>query len=420
MKPRHQHTSGVRRVKTFVFSFGISLLLIALNGCQIVKVSQLLRGGQVQEGPFYVTVPFEFRAGLPIVQVEVNGLMGNFLFDTGAPNIISREFAERLNLKDKAKVGVNDSGGNRQSRQSVVEIDSIKIGGVGFTNMAAVVQDLQSSDIFKCLGFDGIIGANLMRQAYWKIDYTAQTIVFSSQLADFEMDSTYLAISFAPKRTGTPMVAIEVNGIPLSSITFDTGSNKGFSLPLRYLRNYQDSLQIETTWELGSNSFGVGGIEQTDTIFHAAIDSLLFGGHHLTQTIVTFDKNSNTIGNEFLQHYDVVFDWNSQKIYLRKVSTYDNNALVTHGFGIILVNGGLQVSSIYHGTEAEGQLQVGDRVLRIDEYDFDTAPDGLICDLVKTRAIKFRERESIDITVQRGEETLAYTLKRVNLLPANP
>jgi len=395
------------------------MFLLLLNGCQAIKINKLMRSGEVDHDQFNITIPFELRAGVPMVQAEVNGMKGWFLFDSGAPNVISAEFAAKLKLKQKASAGVRDSGGNFKSSQTYVNLEDINIGGVHFRNTGAIVQDLRSSDIFKCLDFDGIIGANLMRQAVWKLDYAKNTISFSDDIANMKPDSSYQAVPFSTLLSGTPVVTLELSGIPVPGLLFDTGSNKSFSLPLRSLRQLKDSLPAETTWELGATSYGVGGKGLADTIFYTTVDTLQLGGHRLTQIVVAFDEHAYTIGNEFFQHYDVILDWNSRKIYLREVTAYANDALVTHGFGVDLVEGGLQVGSIYHGSQAEGQLQIGDQILQIDEFRFDPEPDGLICELVNSREIKLRDRESIDIKVKRGEETLDFNLDQLQLLPIN-
>jgi hypothetical protein len=79
------------------------LLLSLLAGCQSSKIYKLMQEGSVEQEQFYASVPFEFRAGIPVMQVEVNGEKGWFLFDTGAPNVISKKFAARLNLQAEAK-----------------------------------------------------------------------------------------------------------------------------------------------------------------------------------------------------------------------------------------------------------------------------------------------------------------------------
>jgi hypothetical protein len=375
-----------------------------------------MQEGSVEQEQFNATVPFEFRAGIPVMQVEVNGEKGWFLFDTGAPNVISKEFAARLNLQAEAKGRINDSGGNSTTGNDYISLDKFTIGGVSFLNTGGVVQDLRASDIFKCLNIDGIIGANLMRQAFWKLDYTKETISLSSHINDFALDSTYMSMPFDVKFTGTPIVDIELAELTVKKMIFDTGSNGHFSMPLVSLKALQDTIEVKTTWELGATSYGVGGKALSDTIFYAVIDTMHLGEISVPNNVVAFAEHSDNFGNEFFKNYDVILDWDSRQIYMREVSPYDNSVLETHGFGVNLTGGQMLVGSIFAGSSADGKLEIDDQIIRIDEYLFDPAPEGLICELVNSREIKFRERDSIQTTVKRGEETITFELERMKLL----
>lgn len=399
-------------------SKGLLLLVFFLTGCSS-KVYTLMQDGSVEQEQFNVTVPFEFRAGLSFINVKVNGEEAWFLFDTGAPNIISEKLAEKLKLETKTKGGVRDSGGNRSKGNAFVQIEDIDIGGIHFKNTGAVIQNLRSSDIFKCLEIDGIIGANLMRQAFWKLDYESQTISLSSELKDFGIDSTYTVLPFDVKMTGTPIVDITFNGVTAKKMVFDTGSNKEFSLPLSYLREAQKQDTIATVWELGATSYGVGGKALSDTTFYAIIDSMELGDLVVPTSVVAFDAHSDNFGNAFFEHYDVVLDWENRKIYLRSITPYENSALSSHGYGVELINRRLEVGSIYNGSAADGKLEIGDHILQIDEYDFSGDAAELICDLVKSREIKLSERETIEIKLRRGQDTLNFQLDQIQLLPIN-
>jgi len=67
----------------------IIMFLILLTSCNSLKQLQLMKSGKTEQNEFFTTIPFEFRAGLPILEIKVNGIKSSFLFDTGAPNVIS-------------------------------------------------------------------------------------------------------------------------------------------------------------------------------------------------------------------------------------------------------------------------------------------------------------------------------------------
>ena len=82
----------------------ILLSAIAVSGCGALKVAKLLKQGDVEQPSFTAEIPFEMRMGLVVVKVNINGKDYDFLVDTGAPNLVTKELAAELKLKSKAEV----------------------------------------------------------------------------------------------------------------------------------------------------------------------------------------------------------------------------------------------------------------------------------------------------------------------------
>jgi len=395
----------------------ILFLTIALASCTHSKTFKLLQEGSVHEDKFLETIPFEMRIGVPIVTATVNGKKGNFLFDTGAPNVISVDFAEQLNLNERLKNKITDSGGHIVNDQSYISIDSIQLGGVNFLSTGGVVMDLKSSRIFRCLDIDGIIGANLMRQAAWKIDYEDETISFSSHIDTFQVDSTFMAIAFIQRMQGTPMVDMTVNGVEVKKMIFDTGSNKGLSMPLRILKEIRTSTPtLQEIYAEGSSSYGVGGKDKSDTIFYAAIDSLYIGNQLMKPEVISFDENSDTFGNEILENFQVVLDWKKQMIYLKPIAQ-QGSSLDTFGFNIELIEGAVRVGSIYENSSASEFLQLGDTLSRLQDYQIDEMSEDEICELLVNRTLRFNSSNQISIVVKRSSGLETFELEKRRLLP---
>ena len=73
----------------------IALLILPLLSCSHL----ILKSGKIEMKETHIKIPFEYSLGLPIIQVSINGKSYDFLFDTGAINIISEEMASELNVK---------------------------------------------------------------------------------------------------------------------------------------------------------------------------------------------------------------------------------------------------------------------------------------------------------------------------------
>ncbi len=366
-----------------------------------------------------MTIPYEDKAGVMIIEATINGEKGSFLFDTGAPNVISEEFAEKLQLKTLAKSRVNDSGGNTTKGNANVRLDSVVIGGVLFENTGAVVQNLSSSDIFRCLDFDGIIGANLMKLAYWKLDFQKQEITFTSNLEDLELNAEYDSIPFTSKFTGTPMIDVKLNHVNVRNIVFDTGSNGHISVPTASLNVLSDSIPVERAYSLGATRYGVGGISQTDTTYFAIIDSISMGEIILEKKVVEFEPVADNIGMDFFKNYDIIMDWENDLIHMRKVQEYDYDDLTTFGFGVNLTNGQVLVGSIHHNSPSDGVLNPNDRILRIDEFDFEGKGSDLICEMIRSKSMRLEDRKVIEMVIDREGETKTIQLEKKVILSLN-
>ena len=157
-----------------------------------------MQSGRVIQKKYFATISFQYRAGLPVIQVQINNETGWFVFDTGAPNVISEEFKKKLKLKSIGEISsVTDSGGNKVENQNYVKISDINIGGINFINTESIMQNLNSSDVLSCLNIDGI-GANLMRKSFWKVN-TKQKITLTNDLGNFGITDGLEIIDFTTK-----------------------------------------------------------------------------------------------------------------------------------------------------------------------------------------------------------------------------
>lgn len=161
--------------------------------------------GEVQLQNPVEKVNLRFENNLPFVKVDINGKMYNFLFDTGAPTVISGAIYKALNLKKKYKRVIGDSDQNMQ-QQILTELPEMKVDRLVFKNVGAVVLDLNSAEL-GCLKIDGIIGANQMAKLFWKVNYSENSLEASKDLSLFDLRDYGSVIPFETKAQKTPMVS---------------------------------------------------------------------------------------------------------------------------------------------------------------------------------------------------------------------
>src|SRR3989338_4472545 len=98
-------------MKNLVF---ILLSTIAVTSCSSLKLVKLLKQCDVEQPSFTSEIPFEMRMGLVVVKVNINKKDYDFMVDTGAPNLVTKELAAELNLKPKVERRTGDSQGKKE------------------------------------------------------------------------------------------------------------------------------------------------------------------------------------------------------------------------------------------------------------------------------------------------------------------
>jgi aspartyl protease family protein len=164
----------------------ISLLLSGCSGCtksgRRLKIHKSQETNPPREERIIpgdkTTVKFNKRGGVLEIPAELNGVPMNFIFDTGASDImISSEEAENLysigKLTDDDFIGVGDftdANGNI-SQGKIINLSSVKIGNRVLKNIRASINQHQNAPL--------LFGQTaLIKFGKVSIDYNQEVIVF--------------------------------------------------------------------------------------------------------------------------------------------------------------------------------------------------------------------------------------------------
>lgn len=327
----------------------VILLLLVLIGSGCVSNKRLFQGGKPLQTNIYGEVPFDYSRNLPILEVQIKGKTYRFLFDTGAPMVISPAINDALGLKPLVKRGVKDSQGARQTLP-YTRLPEVTLGGHTFLDLVAIVADLQLAPEIRCLGIDGIVGANLMRHMVWNMDYEKGLLSFSDQEGAFRVDSTAILFPFLFKPTFTPIISVTANGVKYDNITFDTGYAGAFNLEwTRAGVLAADSLPIT----VGYHAAG---------IFGSVLDTVAYTRVSLSDSLRAIDgvplvmekSNGNSLmGSAYLAKFRVVMDWNKRVIALHPKPDRPFTSSNTFGFQPRLRNDTLIVGNVMPGSRAD-------------------------------------------------------------------
>ncbi len=92
----------------------------------------------------------------------INGMKVNVLVDTGATGVaISQKIADKLNLKSINAVRTNTANGD--SIGYMVRLESVKIGGVSASNVAAMIAPGLDGDVLLGMSFLGRMDVRLYK-----------------------------------------------------------------------------------------------------------------------------------------------------------------------------------------------------------------------------------------------------------------
>ena len=289
-------------------------LLSFLSSCSYFKNVGLLLGGEVIRENYVQTLPFTLRKDLIVVNARLNDDTAShaFIFDTGAFNSkVEYSLADKLKLEVVSQK-TNSTAQANSRRIEVARVDSLQLGETWFYNIGAGKLSYDSASASRCVAGSGIIGANLMKLAHWKIDFQNQQLYFSD--SPFEVDDQSHSLDFdRPLLSGTPEIEVNINGRRVQHVLLDVGYNGGLVLPISLADQFESP---EQQIILDHSTSGIYGTS-TDSLIVKKL-SVEVAGHQDEVPVEFSSLNKALLGNAFLRHFTLTIDYDEEKIYLAK------------------------------------------------------------------------------------------------------
>jgi len=390
----------------FVTTFGQT----AQDKAKIAKRDKYLFAVNTGSKNFVETIPFTLVNNLIFVTPQIEGVNYNFLFDTGAVTILSSKLQEKLQLKESMRNTLIDASGKEQA-EKFYTVNTLKLGAVNFNNIGAAAMDMEKMSEQFCTPIDGIIGANLMRSCYWKIDYKNKVLVFSDK--KIKPASKSYELPFEENFSGTPLVKLFFGNYNFQTL-FDTGNNQSFNFPDSLYFKSSASKNKVVQRGSGNTEFTLYG--NKNIVNHAAIlDSITIGTRLFEKQVVRVSPSPlPLLGNKFLMQFDdVILDWKKHLIYL-PLDYHRAEPLSTLGFDPLLTEGKVVVSYLWDGSDVQRQgLELGDVIIALDGQLMESVTPEQWCTLRET--VKHKSTLTIKVR-KRDATTVSYQIKRFNLL----
>ncbi|WP_051285422.1 aspartyl protease family protein [Aequorivita capsosiphonis] len=389
------------------------LILLSLSSCGGSKLSQYFKEGKTLETDYLTTIPLNLSTGWIVVQPTIDGKVYNFIMDTGATNIISKELAEKLNLNILGTEKVSDIQGAIQD-MSYAKIESISLGGIHFLDTTTGISDF-FTEIFpyNCLKIDGIIGSNLMQHAIWDFDFKNKEIRITDREIKLDIKSSYTESKLYVGYGGIASVTSFINGTKIYNNPIDFGYDGGIVIPYSELnKQIEDGRINKFVKGFGAIPIGAFGEASNNDFYTAKIDKIRFGDFIVNDEIVYADKTTiHRIGLGFFKNYRVILNWNKKRIKIFENQAVLEDSYSTFGYGTTQTNEQIVISYLIEGSSASKHLEIGDTILSINERDLSSISESERCEIWKD-GIAEKSEDQINISVLRNGKVYNFTLEK--------
>lgn len=318
------------------------------------------------------TIALVPHMGKYAVRASVDGQERSFIFDTGSPTLLSREFAEMLGLK---VIGTNtgrDANG-RAVTTDIAVVERLTIGGLTFTNVPVLIADFSVADPGRCFFDGGVIGSEIFPGSVWHFDAEARELSVAATLEDIEPEDAGTAPFESELFIGgypyAPVFAYSVGSFRDRAL-FDTGSSDMVTLFDRVLSDEQvQRALVPASMMQGRGSQGVsaGGAGAETDLRRFEVSGFTIGAPFPALPATTRNAPPTLIGLGMLDLYDVTLDYPGKRMLLRE-RAHPATPKDHPGYAISLIGGTAKVVQLYEGSPADrAGLKLGDEVVAIDD-----------------------------------------------------
>lgn len=349
-------------------------------------------------------LPFHYQNDLPFIEVKIKGKIYNFLFDSGAPTVISNAIYNELGLKISFESEVGDSQKSVQ-KQIFTVLPELSLGNIVFKNISAVVVDLTPPE-FKCLQVDGIIGSNQMAILYWKINYLENSMLASKDLQSLINDDTFSKIPFKSNKQKTPFIKSKIENKDIS-MELDTGSSGKLQINSSEFAIEKNFSKDRYLISSGINSIGLYGPANVKDEYTFKINKFSLAELEFENKI--FETGDlNLIGNKFLKDFEFILDWKKNNLYLKPIQQSETG-YKSFGFSYRFIKNKAVISSIIKDKNIP--LEMNDEILSINGVSLENLDHEQSCNYYLNRVEK--NLSKITVVIKRGEAIKTFDVEKI-------
>ncbi len=385
------------------------LILFFIQSSIIYSINKYsLNKGEVLSKIFYQELDFKLIKNKIIIKAEIQGELGQYILDTGAPLCISRAQQKKMGLPIVLKNTTTDGNGMKLIMESTI-VPEINIGNIKYRNIPAIIYNVKNSQ-FSCFNINGFIGSNLLRFGKFSINWEKRKIIIStSETTNIKGDNINLN-----KIQSTPIINVKIDNLNDKAI-IDTGSNSFYNFSNKTYEFYlkRGLLKKKKIFEtIGNNSYGIFGYNKNlnDTIFH--FNSLILNKTNFQNIIIKSTNDSiSRIGIKLLKKGNFTIDYINRKFYFVSNSQKKSFKIDSFGVDFIIKKNKIYIGSVWKNTKAEylgllPGMQVT-KIVGLEAYS--------TCDKLFKLENFLMQKKMLKFNIKQNNETKKILLKKLSL-----
>lgn len=391
-----------------------------------------------------------FFAAFPLVQIKINGGEPlNFLFDTGnaGRSLIDVSVAQKQHLDLVPSGGISFAGiklPTLRLEAKSFEIASGELPSPNSSDRKSAEQWKQlkdiSCDVLDLSAFseltgrrvDGILGADVIRRFVTTVDYQRQTVIFGKPSSEPQHspnpEDQAPTITANGNRILLPFTLRDGWIVVKTRISSDRGENFDEEMIL-------DTGAALTTFSRDrARRLNLNLSNAKPTTMVLPIGRLTYLPHRLQEVefagvkfsdaasvvvatregLFTAGNETSLLGANVLRHFRMTIDYGRRQLTLDRVPNEQVEPDEYTSIGVLpkLRDGRYFVSGVVSGSPADDEgIEIGDEITNLDGREIESFSFSELID-----ALRGPENSKLDITLRRGQRTIALKLNRVKLL----
>ncbi len=391
------------------------------------------QGFHFEEGKSKVTIPFKFINNLIIIPVQVNGVMMNFLLDTGVEDtvVFSLDDTEELQFANIEKIQIQGLGNALPLDGLKASHNLLNIKNYSDSNHTIYIILDQDFNVSSQVGIpvNGILGYHFFQNDVVKINYQSKkiTIYDHSKFAK-KIDNSYAKLDLDIQKNKpyiNAFVDVANNYSLKAKLLIDTGNtdalwlfsekNENIKVPVV---NYDDFLGRGFSGEVFGKRARIHKVQIANYILEQPI--VAFPDDVATKNITIIEDRLGSIGSEIIKRFTVYFDYKNNACYFKKNNNFDEpfNSNMT---GLEIQHQGLQwVPETYEDNPALANNVFdnnGEKVRNSLKYKFKLKPLYVVANVRKDSPAYIAGFLKDDLIVKiNTRNSYSYTLEQINEL----